>query len=265
MRARCARLAVPVEVEGERPARHRRARAAACSTFNVSTTAAFVAAGAGCRVAKHGNRSATSLCGSADLLEALGARIDLDAAAVAQCVDEVGFGFMFAPAHHQAMKHVVPVRKDLGVRTIFNFLGPLTNPAGATRQLIGVVRPGLSWSVIAGALVQLGATRAAVVSSEDGMDEISVSGETRLLEVTPRGSRAHTVSPERRRARARLPTTAVRGGTPERERRDRARRAGRRAPGRAAPSSRSERRRRAVRGRTGSRASRRAYAWPSRP
>ena len=114
-----------------------------------------MAAGAGCRVAKHGNRSATSLCGSADLLEALGARIDLDAAAVARCVEEVGFGFMFAPAHHQAMKHVVPVRKDLGVRTIFNFLGPLTNPAGANRQLIGVSDPHYL-EVIAGALVAAG-------------------------------------------------------------------------------------------------------------
>ncbi len=182
-------------------------------TFNVSTTAAFVAAGAGCRVAKHGNRSATGLSGSADLLEALGARIDLEADAVAHCIEEVGFGFMFAPAHHQAMRHVVPVRKELGVRTIFNFLGPLTNPAGATRQLIGVSDPAYL-EVIAGALVELGARRAAVVSSEDGMDEISVAGDTRLLEVTPAGVTEHTVSPERV-GLERAAHEDVRGGTPE--------------------------------------------------
>ena len=164
-------------------------------TFNVSTTAAFVAAGAGCCVAKHGNRSATSRSGSADLLEALGARIDLDASGVARCIEEVGFGFMFAPAHHQATRHVVPVRKALGVRTIFNFLGPLTNPAGATRQLIGVADPAFM-DVIAGALERLGAHHALVVSSRDGLDELSVCAETRVIEVSPAGTRAYTVSPE---------------------------------------------------------------------
>ncbi|HEX8742391.1 MAG TPA: anthranilate phosphoribosyltransferase [Thermoleophilaceae bacterium] len=164
-------------------------------TFNVSTTAAFVAAGAGCVVAKHGNRSATGRSGSADVLEALGARIDLEPGAVAECIESVGFGFMFAPAHHAAMKHVVPVRKALAVRTIFNFLGPLTNPAGATRQLIGVSDPSYM-DTIAAALGQLGATRALVVSSEDGLDEIGVCGPTRAVELNASGIESRTITPE---------------------------------------------------------------------
>ena len=182
-------------------------------TFNVSTTAALVAAAAGSRVAKHGNRSATSLCGSADVLEALGARIDLDPVAVCECIDEVGFGFMFAPRHHQATRYVVPVRKALGVRTIFNFLGPLTNPAGATHQLVGVGDPGYV-DMIAGALLLLGAERAAVVAGADGMDEVSIVAETRLLEVTPDGVTSHTVSPERV-GLERSAAESVRGGTPD--------------------------------------------------
>jgi anthranilate phosphoribosyltransferase len=164
-------------------------------TFNVSTTAAFVAAGAGCTVAKHGNRSATGRSGSADVLEALGARIDLPPGAVADCIESVGFGFMFAPAHHAAMKHVVPVRKELAVRTIFNFLGPLTNPAGATRQLIGVSEPDYM-DTIAAALGLLGGERALVVSSEDGLDEIGVSGPTRAVELRNGGIETHTITPE---------------------------------------------------------------------
>src|SRR5919106_2053391 len=187
-------LAVPVEV-GRDDLLDTAGTGGGLLTYNVSTTAAFVAAGAGCCVAKHGNRSATSRSGSADLLEALGARIDLDPAGVARCIAEVGFGFMFAPAHHRATRHVVPVRKELGVRTIFNFLGPLTNPAGATRQLIGVVDPAYM-ELIAGALARLGARHALVVSSRDGLDELSISAETQVIEVTPEGTRAYSVSPE---------------------------------------------------------------------
>jgi anthranilate phosphoribosyltransferase len=152
------------------------------STFNVSTTAALIAAGAGCAVAKHGNRSATSRSGSADVLEALGARIDLGPEAVAGCIEDAGFGFMFAPAHHQATRFVVPVRRDLAVRTIFNLLGPLTNPAGARRQLIGVSEP-LFLERIARALAKLGVDRALVVSSEDGLDEVSAAAPTKVVEV----------------------------------------------------------------------------------
>lgn len=164
-------------------------------TFNVSTTAALVAAGAGCVVAKHGNRSATGRSGSADLLEALGARIDLEPAAVADCIETVGFGFMFAPHHHLAMKHVIAVRRELGVRTIFNFLGPLTNPAGATRQVIGV-SDGRYIDTIAAALRGLGGTTALVVSSEDGLDEISVSGATRCVELKDGEIHSFSITPE---------------------------------------------------------------------
>ena len=152
------------------------------SSFNISTTAALIAAGVGCGVAKHGNRSATSRSGSADVLEALGANIDLSADQVAACIDQVGFGFMFAPAHHAATKYVVPIRKALGVRTVFNVLGPLTNPAGAGRQLVGVVDPSLI-DLVAGALAELGTEHALVVSSADGLDEISVSAATHVAEV----------------------------------------------------------------------------------
>ena len=182
-------------------------------TFNVSTTAALIAAGAGCAVAKHGNRSATGLSGSADVLEALGVRIDLKPEAVARCIAEVGFGFMFAPAHHGATRFVVPVRKELAVRTIFNFLGPLTNPAGVTRQVIGVSDPAFL-DTIAGALARLGASRALVVSSADGLDEMSTSGTTRVVEVD--GGRLHRyeVSPEDV-GLARAAPGALAGGTPD--------------------------------------------------
>ena len=182
------------------------------TTFNVSTTAALIAAGAGCAVAKHGNRSATSLSGSADVLEALGARIDLAPKAVARCIAEAGFGFMFAPAHHQATRFVVPVRKELAVRTIFNFLGPLTNPAGARRQLIGVADASFL-DVMAGALARLGVDRALLVSGADGLDEMSTSGATHVVEVNGDAIQRYTVSP----ADVGLPEAppdAVAGGSP---------------------------------------------------
>jgi anthranilate phosphoribosyltransferase len=157
------------------------------TTFNISTTAALIAAGAGCQVAKHGNRSATSKSGSADVLEALGVDIELAPAEVATCIEEIGFGFMFAPKHHQAMAHVVPVRKELAVRTIFNFLGPLTNPAGASAHLLGVSDRRYQ-EIIADALVQLGTEHALVVSADDGIDELSIASRTRVIEVAESGT-----------------------------------------------------------------------------
>ncbi|MGB2710457.1 MAG: anthranilate phosphoribosyltransferase [Conexibacter sp.] len=162
-------------------------------TFNISTTAALIAAGAGCTVAKHGNRSATGLSGAADVLEALGARIDLDPEAVGRCVAEVGFGFMFAPTHHAATRYVVPVRKQLAVRTIFNLLGPLTNPAGVTRQLTGVA-DARYLEPVAGAFAQLGAVHVLVVCSEDGLDELSTAAPSQVIEVRGGALRRFTVT-----------------------------------------------------------------------
>ena len=183
------------------------------STFNISTAAALVAAGAGCAVAKHGNRSSTSRSGSADLLEALGVEIELGPEEVGRCLDELGFGFMFAPRHHAAMKHVVPVRKELAVRTIFNFLGPLTNPAGASRQLLGV-SDRLYQETIAEALVGLGCERALVVCADDGIDEISVAGRTRVVEVADGGTEEWFVTPEDV-GFERVELSAIAGGSPE--------------------------------------------------
>jgi anthranilate phosphoribosyltransferase len=182
-------------------------------TFNVSTTAAIIAAGAGCAVAKHGNRSATGLSGSADVLEALGVQLSLTAEAVGRCIDEVGFGFMFAPAHHAAMRWVVPVRRELAVRTIFNFLGPLTNPAGARRQLVGVSDPSYL-DVLAGALARLGCDRALLVSSADGLDEMSTSAPTHVVEVNGDALSHYTVTA----GDVGLPESSpevMRGGSPE--------------------------------------------------
>jgi anthranilate phosphoribosyltransferase len=182
-------------------------------TFNVSTTAALIAAGAGCAVAKHGNRSATGLSGSADVLEALGARIDLNPRAVALCIEQAGFGFMFAPAHHQATRYVIPVRRELAVRTIFNFLGPLTNPAGASRQLIGVSDASYL-ETMAGALQVLGTEHALLVSSEDELDELSTSAPTRVVEVDAKGLHSYRVDPEAL-GLARAPAGAIPGGDPD--------------------------------------------------
>ena len=164
-------------------------------TFNISTTAALIAAGAGFAVAKHGNRSATGPSGSADLLEALGVNINLTAEQVGSCIDQVGFGFMFAPAHHSATRHVVPVRKALATRTAFNLLGPLTNPAGAQRQVVGVSDPESAENV-AHALALLGTTRALVVCSADGLDEFSICGASTVHEVRNGEVKVWSVSPE---------------------------------------------------------------------
>ncbi|HEX5539067.1 MAG TPA: anthranilate phosphoribosyltransferase [Methylophilaceae bacterium] len=151
-------------------------------TFNVSTASAFVAAAAGAKVAKHGGRSVSSTCGSADVLEALGVQVNLAPECVAQCVNEIGIGFMFAPNHHSAMKYAAPVRKELGVRTLFNLLGPLTNPAGAKRQLMGVFHPDLT-GLLVRVLQRLGSVHVMVVHGADGMDEISFSGDTFVAEL----------------------------------------------------------------------------------
>lgn len=181
-------------------------------TFNVSTTAALIAAAAGMRVAKHGSRSSTGLSGSADVLEALGARIDLTPDAIAHCIDTVGFGFMFAPYHHPATRHVVEVRKQLRVRTTFNFLGPLTNPAGASRQLLGCSQaPQLPR--LAGALALLGTRHAMVVNSDDGLDELSISATTHVIEVVDGTEHAYSVTPEMVGLDRHLPD-AVPGGDP---------------------------------------------------
>jgi len=163
-------------------------------TFNISTSAALVAAAAGVPIAKHGNRAMSSRCGSADVLEALGVRIDLPPADIADCIDEVGFGFMFAQAHHPAMRHVAPVRRELGIRTVFNLLGPLTNPAGARRQVLGVYSEGLV-EPIARVLAKLGAEHAMVVHGFGGLDELTPTGENLVSEVRDGEVRTYTLDP----------------------------------------------------------------------
>ncbi|MBD8897589.1 anthranilate phosphoribosyltransferase [Rhodanobacter sp. DHG33] len=165
------------------------------SSFNISTASMFVAAAAGARIAKHGGRSVSSKSGSADVLEALGAQIDLAPAQVAECLDETGIGFMYAPNHHPAMKVVAPVRKEMGVRTLFNILGPLTNPAGAPNILMGVFHPDLV-GIQVRVLQQLGAQRALVVWGRDGMDEISLGAGTLVGELRDGVVREYEVEPE---------------------------------------------------------------------
>ena len=183
------------------------------NTFNISTATAFVAAGAGLKVAKHGNRAASGSCGSADVLEALGVQIELSPEAVAACINEVGVGFMFAPAFHPAMRYAGPVRREIGIRTVFNILGPLTNPAGAQTQLLGVAFPELG-GIMAEVLGLLGSHHAMIVHGHGGLDEISLSGDTSVWEV--RGGEVDewtlrvedTGLPE-------TPIEAIRGGTKE--------------------------------------------------
>jgi anthranilate phosphoribosyltransferase len=167
----------------------------ASGTFNVSTATAFVVAGAGLKVAKHGNRSVSSLCGSADVVETLGINIELPPAAVGRCVDEVGIGFLYAPLLHTAMKYVMPARREMGVRTVFNMLGPLTNPAGANAQVIGVYAESLC-EPLARVLAELGTLRAYVVHGADGLDEITNTGESYIAEVHEGVVRISRVRPE---------------------------------------------------------------------
>lgn len=163
-------------------------------TFNVSTLSAIVAAAAGAKVAKHGGRSVSSTCGSADVLEALGVNVNLSADQVADCVNSIGVGFMFAPNHHSAMKHAAPVRRELGVRTLFNLLGPMTNPATASRQVMGVFDKALT-SKLAKVLKQLGSEHVMVVHGADGMDEISFTRETYIAELKNGAIQEYTINP----------------------------------------------------------------------
>ena len=183
------------------------------NTFNISTATAFIAAGAGLKVAKHGNRSASGSCGSADVLEALGVQIELSPVAVAQCINEVGVGFMFAPAFHPAMRHAGPVRREIGIRTVFNILGPLTNPAGAQTQLLGVAFPELG-GIMAEVLGLLGSHHAMIVHGAGGLDEISLSGDTSVWEVRRGQVEEWTIRVEDT-GLPETPIEAIRGGSKE--------------------------------------------------
>ena len=188
-------LATPVHVEVEHLVDTCGTGGDGSNTFNISTASAFVAAGAGARVAKHGNRSASSSSVSADVLEAAGVNLDLSPQQVAQCIREVGVGFMFAPKHHGAMKHAIGPRKEMAVRTIFNVLGPLTNPAGARNQVVGVFSRDLV-EPLARVLTQLGSRHVLVVHSEDGLDEISIGADTHIAESRDGRVHTHSINPE---------------------------------------------------------------------
>ena len=183
------------------------------NTFNISTATAFIAAGAGLKVAKHGNRAASGSCGSADVLEALGVQIELSPEAVARCINEVGVGFMFAPAFHPAMRHAGPVRREIGIRTVFNILGPLTNPAGAQTQLLGVAFPELG-GIMAEVLGLLGSHHAMIVHGAGGLDEISLSGDTSVWEVRGGQVEEWTLRVEDT-GLPKTPIEAIRGGSKE--------------------------------------------------
>ncbi len=180
------------------------------NTFNVSTAAAFVVAGAGARVAKHGNRAATSQAGSADVLEALGVKIELAPEAVTACIREAGFGFMFAPVFHPAMKFAALLRREIGIPTVFNVLGPLTNPAGVRRQVLGVARPELV-ELMAGALARMGSEHALVVHGLEGLDELSIAGPSRIMAIRDAAIDIQEITPEDC-GLERAPLSAVAGG-----------------------------------------------------
>lgn len=167
----------------------------AAGTFNISTTAAFVVAGSGVRVAKHGNRSVSSICGSADVIEALGIRLDLSPDSIGRCIEEVGIGFLYAPLLHDAMRYVVHARREMKIRTVFNLLGPICNPAGAKSQILGVYDEDLT-DIMARVLCELGTDRAFIVHGSDGLDEITVTGESKISEVRDGEVRTYYVTPE---------------------------------------------------------------------
>lgn len=202
MRRKAARVHPQTTVSAEIGDTEREALIDTCGTggdvsgsFNVSTAAAFVVAGAGVRVAKHGNRSVSSQCGSADVVEALGVRIELPPEMIGRCIDRIGIGFLHAPLLHDAMKHVALARREMGIRTIFNMLGPLTNPAGANIQVVGVYAAHLT-ELLAQVLRELGSVRALVVHGADGLDEITITAESKITELKKGELSTYTITPE---------------------------------------------------------------------